>query len=168
MRSVGYKISRHRSRGNLQSSFRRDFTRPGPYTRGMPVAALVTDLIFGSKITGTASHVGVSVQTVRSEEALRIAVNTANGLVIDLNAGGDTVALVRDLRGAHPSLPIVGFASHVQTDLIKAARAAGCDHVLARSKFVEKLALILQRLDQGLTLRDADSRLTPEREAAED
>lgn len=134
----------------------------------MPVAALITDLIFGSKITATATHVGVIVTSARSCDALLIASASANGVIIDLNAGGDTPELIRQIKATRATLPIVGFASHVQTDLIKAARTAGCDHVLARSKFVEKLALVLQRLDQGLTLRDADPRLTPEREAVED
>jgi hypothetical protein len=34
----------------------------------------------------------------------------------------------------------VGFASHVDDDLLAAARAAGCDEVLARSVFFRRWA----------------------------
>ena len=37
----------------------------------------------------------------------------------------------------------LGFVSHVQSDVIAAARQAGCDEVLARSAFTEKLPAIL-------------------------
>jgi CheY-like chemotaxis protein len=42
------------------------------------------------------------------------------------------------------SIPTVGFVSHVQADLIDAARAAGVDDVLARSVFTARLAEILK------------------------
>ena len=42
-------------------------------------------------------------------------------------------------------IPIVGFASHVQTDVIEAARKAGVDDVLARSAFTQRLPEILAR-----------------------
>jgi hypothetical protein len=42
-------------------------------------------------------------------------------------------------------IPTVGFASHVQTDVIEAARRAGVGEVLARSAFTQKLAEILER-----------------------
>ena len=43
------------------------------------------------------------------------------------------------------SIPTVGYASHVQTDVINAARQAGVGEVLARSAFVQQLAEILTR-----------------------
>ena len=39
---------------------------------------------------------------------------------------------------------IIGYGSHVDTATLKAARDAGCDVVLPRSKFVEELAHLLQ------------------------
>jgi hypothetical protein len=47
---------------------------------------------------------------------------------------------------ADPSLKTIrtlGYVSHVQTDVIAAARAAGVDEVLARSAFSERLGQIL-------------------------
>ena len=37
----------------------------------------------------------------------------------------------------------LGYVSHVQTDVINAARAAGIDEVLARSAFSDRLGQIL-------------------------
>ena len=43
------------------------------------------------------------------------------------------------------AIPTVGFASHVQTDVIEAARRAGVGEVLARSAFTQRLPEILGR-----------------------
>ena len=43
------------------------------------------------------------------------------------------------------SIKSVGFASHVQTDVIDAARQAGVTDVLARSAFTAELGAILSR-----------------------
>jgi CheY-like chemotaxis protein len=40
-------------------------------------------------------------------------------------------------------IPTLGYVSHVQTDVINAARSAGIDEVLARSAFSEQLGQIL-------------------------
>jgi hypothetical protein len=60
-------------------------------------------------------------------------------------AGPDAVVLV-DLRrervlSAIPTLgaPVVGFASHVDDELMLAAREAGCALVLPRSRFFRRL-----------------------------
>jgi len=52
------------------------------------------------------------------------------------------------MRGdpALASIPTVGFVSHVQTDLIDAARQAGVGEVMARSAFTARLAEILTRV----------------------
>jgi len=42
------------------------------------------------------------------------------------------------------AIPTVGYASHVQTDVIDAARQAGVGDVMARSAFTQQLAEILQ------------------------
>jgi hypothetical protein len=43
------------------------------------------------------------------------------------------------------AIPSIGFVSHVQTELIDAARQAGVDEVLARSAFTMRLPEILAR-----------------------
>ena len=41
------------------------------------------------------------------------------------------------------AIPTLGYASHVQTDVINAARQAGVGEVLARSAFTQQLGDIL-------------------------
>jgi DNA-binding NarL/FixJ family response regulator len=105
---------------------------------------LSDDLIFVSRIAGTARALGLEVQQARSLDIL-IALARRQpppGVLIDL--GHPNLALedlLRQLREACPSMPrVVAYGSHVDTASLKAARAAGCDIVLPRSKFVEDLA----------------------------
>jgi hypothetical protein len=54
--------------------------------------------------------------------------------------GVDVLGLVGELPGER----MIGFVSHVQTELRRAAGEAGCGRVLARSVFSERLPAILQ------------------------
>ena len=67
-------------------------------------------------------------------------------MILDLNsARTDPLGTVAAMKGdpALASIPTVGFVSHVQAEVIAAARAAGVDDVLARSAFTARLAEIL-------------------------
>ena len=64
-----------------------------------------------------------------------------------LSQAGPEAVLLVDLRrpgvlAAIPALtaPVVGFASHVDEELLLAAREAGCAEVLPRSRFFRRLA----------------------------
>ena len=111
------------------------------------VLALVDDLFFQAKMTETARRVGVALQTVASGDALvAAAAPQAHRLVlVDLNARQGALAAVEQLRASGNAQPIVGFLSHVQTELAEKALAAGCQEVLPRSKFTADLAEILGR-----------------------
>lgn len=114
----------------------------------MQIVAVVSDLIFESKVSGTAAAVGVRVRVVRSTAAALAAISAgdAAALIVDLTvAAGDPLALIRDASGAAPGLPILAFFPHVQAELGRAARAAGARTVV-RSKFTENLADILREL----------------------
>lgn len=116
------------------------------------IVALVSDLIFQSKISGVAAHLGIDVQIVRTcPAAAAAAAAGATGLLIDLSANEDeTVGLIALLKQGNPSFPIIGFFPHVQAELARRARAAGADEVLPRSRFTENLAEILRGLaDNG-------------------
>ena len=112
------------------------------------VIAVVDDLFFASKIRGTAEQVGTQVQFVRSiPAAIEKARDPAPSLIIvDLNASCcDAIELARALKGddAISGVPLLGFFSHIQTELQQAAIAAGYDRVLPRSAFTKNLAAIL-------------------------
>ena len=112
------------------------------------IIAVVDDLFFASKIRGTAEQVGTRVQFSRSiADALAKARDEAPALIIaDLNASScDPLELARALKGDDCSagVPLLGFFSHIQTDLQQAAIAAGYDRVMPRSAFTKNLADIL-------------------------
>lgn len=110
------------------------------------VIALVDDLFFRAKMTETARRVGVELRTVTTGEALlREAAQGSPALVlVDLNAGqGAAIRALEQLCAAGCHLPVIGFLSHVQVELAERARAAGCQQVLPRSQFTQKLPAIL-------------------------
>jgi PleD family two-component response regulator len=114
------------------------------------ILAVLDDLMFTSKIKTTAAQLGVAVTFARSaESALAEMRKTRPSLVImDLNnPRTQPLAIVGAMKAdaALASIPALGYASHVQTDVIEAARAAGVQDVLARSAFTQHLAEILQR-----------------------
>ncbi|HEV8589118.1 MAG TPA: hypothetical protein VGQ72_09600 [Pyrinomonadaceae bacterium] len=112
------------------------------------IIAIVDDLFFASKIRGTGEQVGARVVIVRSiANAVQKARDEGPSLVIvDLNVGCcDSMELARALKGDDnlTAIPLLGFFSHVQTELQQAALAAGYDHVMPRSAFNKNLPEIL-------------------------
>jgi CheY-like chemotaxis protein len=114
------------------------------------ILALLDDLLFTSKIRTTAKQLGVPISFAKSSEAaLADMRKSAPSLVIlDLNNPRIDALGTVGLMKADPALaaiPTVGFASHVQTDVIDAARRAGVGEVMARSAFAQRLPEILER-----------------------
>lgn len=113
------------------------------------ILAVLDDLMFTSKIKTTASQLGATVVFARSRDAALAEMHkqTPSLVIVDLNSGrtdplGTIAAMKQD--PALASVATIGFVSHVQTDLIDAARRAGVGEVLARSAFTARLADILQ------------------------
>jgi PleD family two-component response regulator len=114
------------------------------------ILAVLDDLMFSSKIKTTANQLGVPVRFARSAESALGEMRTAAPtlVIFDLNNPrtnplGIVAAMKQD--PALASIPTVGYASHVQVDVINAARQAGVDDVLPRSAFTLQLADILKR-----------------------
>ncbi len=115
-----------------------------PVAKSPPYALLLSDdLIFISRIAGEARAAGVAVQSARNVEA---AIGKARQhrpacVLVDLgNPGLVLTELLASLDEACTPRPrVVAYGSHVDAEGLKAARAAGCDPVLPRSKFVEEL-----------------------------
>lgn len=105
---------------------------------------LCDDLMFGSRITGTARALGLQTKTARSPEVVAALVQqqAPSCVLVDLaNPGLVVEELIRVLREKCPTMPrVVAFGSHVDAATLHAAREAGCDPVLPRSRFVEELA----------------------------
>ena len=112
------------------------------------VIAIVDDLFFASKIRGTAEQVGVTVKFARSVDlVVEAALRDQPALIIcDLHSQRvDPVALAKQLKGDERlrSIPLLGFFSHVQTELQRQAEAAGFDRVMPRSAFNNSLSKLL-------------------------
>ena len=119
--------------------------KPVPAPLGL---LLSDDLIFSSRIAGTARAVGCVLKTARTPAVLETLARqeAPRCVIVDLaNPGLDIVALMEQLRSICPTMPrVVAYGSHVDTASLRAGREAGCDPVLPRSKFVEDLPTALQ------------------------
>lgn len=111
-----------------------------PESHQLPLLVLVRDLLFASKIRSTAESIGVPLTMIRDASALQS--TEGSRLVVDLNQPGVLEAAAA--WGKRTGNPVIGFVSHVDTDTIRAAREAGIQQVLARSRFVEILPDVLR------------------------
>jgi CheY-like chemotaxis protein len=106
------------------------------------------DLIFTSRITATARASGLSVVQARSQAVAseKARANPPACVIVDLhNPGLDLPTFLTELREACPAMPrVIGYGSHVETEVLKAARKAGCDRVMPRSQFVQELEMGLR------------------------
>ena len=118
------------------------------------VLALVDDLFFKAKLAETAQKLGVNLKTVSTGAALVESLQNADGaagsgqprlVVVDLNARQGALEAIEQLQRAGNSVPVIGFLSHVQTELAERARAAGCKQVMPRSSFTMNLSEILRQ-----------------------
>lgn len=103
---------------------------------------LSDDLIFNSRVTGTAQTIDAIVRTARNSEALLKLAHEAvpSCVILDLaNPGLDISALAAALKQLEPPPRLVAYGSHVDAAGLARARDAGCDLVLARSQFVASL-----------------------------
>lgn len=119
---------------------------------------LCDDLLFASRITGEARALGLSVKPTRSlEQLLELArQETPSCILVDLAFPGLALPVLFHRLGevCHPAPRVVAYGSHVDAEGLRAARSAGCDPVLPRSKFVEELP---KALSQWLSERRADA-----------
>jgi hypothetical protein len=101
------------------------------------IALLCPDLLFGSKVEGALRAAGHEVVAPDAPADL---------LVVDLTADVDErLGAVREAR-----IPTLGFYSHVEQDVRRAAEEAGADRVVPRSRMArEGAALVDQLLGAG-------------------
>ena len=112
------------------------------------IVAVVDDLFFASKIRGTAEELGITASFARDiDSMLKAARRDQPSLIIcDLHAQRiDPIDLASQLKADAQlrAIPLLGFFSHVQTELQRQAAAAGFDQVIPRSAFAKNLGEIL-------------------------
>ena len=111
----------------------------------MPTGLLLSDdLIFSSRITATARAAGVAVKAVRGADQLLALAEKEGPSCVIVDLANPTLQIADFIRRLHESATprprVVAYGSHVDTATLRAAREAGCDLVLPRSKFVEDLS----------------------------
>jgi CheY-like chemotaxis protein len=112
------------------------------------IIAVVDDLFFASKIRGTAEELGLTASFARNISLLLEAAHRDQPslIICDLHSQKvDPTDLAKQLKadGRLRSIPLLGFFSHVQTELQRQAEAAGFDRVMPRSAFSKNLSEIL-------------------------
>jgi hypothetical protein len=107
---------------------------------GPVVAVVEDDLFFLSRIGPALSARGLTMTVIQSGH--RLPPNCV-GVLVDLTYGGDWESLVQEASAA--GVESIAFGPHVDGDLLKRARRAGCSRVLARSKFATDLGNIVDK-----------------------
>jgi PleD family two-component response regulator len=112
------------------------------------VIAVVDDMFFTSKIRAVAEAVDIEISFPRTKEVLvaKARETRPDLILVDLhNQRVEPTELATHLKSDEElrSIPLLGFFSHVQTELQRNALAAGFDRVLPRSAFVRDLPQIL-------------------------
>ena len=106
--------------------------------------AILGDLLFQSKLEAAAAHAGVELHITR--DPLAALHREWEIVIIDLEstyADRDSVTLIRALRAQLPTVPIIGYCSHIEVELQAKARVAGCSQVLSRAEFVRQLPALI-------------------------
>jgi hypothetical protein len=114
------------------------------------VICLVRDLLFYSKIRAAAESAKVPLKSLRDPAKLQTEIGI--GLIVDLNQPTALQSAANWKR--QTNRPVVGFVSHVDTQTIVTARAAGINRILARSQFEQNLPAILHELIHFVTKED--------------
>jgi DNA-binding NarL/FixJ family response regulator len=107
------------------------------------------DLIWGTRIKGTADALGLACRPARTPDMLRarLADSPVRALIVDLDSPETALELIRTTRSeASGGVRVVAFGPHMAKDALQAARDAGADEVLARGAFDAHLPDILLRL----------------------
>ncbi len=112
------------------------------------VLGLVDDLFFTAKIAATASLCAVSVTFAKDQEDLLKTARELTPSLILIDLSKETLGPLKAIQSLKAdtelqAIPVIGFYSHVQTELKEKAIQAGCNTVVPRSFFSQNLAIIL-------------------------
>ena len=112
------------------------------------------DLVFATKIRSTAESLQLPNRPARGSQALADRLKQVDdgklnepvtAVLIDLDLADAALELVEQVKTHDRDLPVIVFGSHVETQLLDAAKQRGADFVMPRSSFTANLPAILQR-----------------------
>ena len=102
------------------------------------------DLFFRAKIEEVAKQKNVKIYFVENFD--QIIDKDPKILIIDLNFEDfGPIECIKKLKKFQPHIHIIGYLSHIQTELKQKSIYAGCDEVMPRSQFSAKLGDILTK-----------------------
>lgn len=116
-----------------------------------PIYAFVDDLFFIAKIQETARKLNIKVEFVKGDKEVVDTITSAEEkpslIIFDLNStSGKPLTVIPKLKAKlKKATNIIGFLSHLQSELKMKAQEAGCDMVLPRSAFSQNLPQLLRR-----------------------
>jgi CheY-like chemotaxis protein len=113
------------------------------------VAALIPDLLFGSKVQSALEGAGHEVDLLGSEPEAWDEIGGIDVLVVDLTTDAiDGVALVETLAagGELHGVRTLGFFAHVEPQVRERALAVGFDQVVPRSRMNREGAALVSAL----------------------
>ena len=108
--------------------------------------AVVSDMIFASRISAAARDAGVECVIVKELSALQGALERAEPKAVLVDMSCDGIApeeAILAVKAKTPESRVIAFYSHVQTELLVKATDAGADDVWPRSVFVQRLREVL-------------------------
>ena len=108
---------------------------------------VTSDLIFSTKITGTAQALGFQMRVVGTPSGAieRIPVEQPRCIFLDLGLASLTPDQIRQIVSVAAGIPILAYGSHVDTARLDAARDAGCTEVMPRSRLSGELPQLLAK-----------------------
>jgi CheY-like chemotaxis protein len=113
------------------------------------VAALIPDLLFGTKVQSALERAGHEVDLLASEPDAWDQAGGIDVLIVDLTTDElDGVGLVESLKvgGELRGVRTLGFFAHVEPEVRDRALAAGFDQVVPRSRMHREGPELVERL----------------------
>jgi hypothetical protein len=109
------------------------------------VVAYIPDLLFGSSVLEGLRAAGHEPVLVTNADGLDRELPGARVLVVDLTADSeDRIEIAR--RASSASVPMLGFYSHVESEVRAQALGAGFDLVVPRSRMAREGVALVERL----------------------
>ena len=120
------------------------------------VLALVDDLFWRTKIDHAVKSASSPVVFISDPSELDGAADPSSVgvLLVDLALRKEPFSAIQKLKKSAKTkeIPVIGYYEHVRKDLLEKGKAAGCDEVLPRSSFSEKMGdLVLKYVLPGST-----------------
>jgi hypothetical protein len=119
-------------------------------SRQVNAILLTNDLIFSTKISGTARAMGIAMQVVGSPNLVceRVQALRPGCVILDLAVTSLTPAVMSEIVRTSEGANVLAFGSHVDAVRLQQARDAGCTEVMPRSRLSSELPALLQRYCQ--------------------